>query len=484
MKQSLEIRHGQRLQLTPRLQQSIRLLHLSLVDLAQEITAAMESNPFLEEAETDVNELPIDASAALEAGADDGSLEAQIHADRDTCAPDYFADDEAGNNYWRDSGGRGAGGRANTEQASDWAEEPAGLAEILLGELSLHRLSVTDRVIAQAIIGNLDDRGYLAANFDELRVILSPDIAATDDEIEAVLHLVQSLSHPGIASRNPRECLLLQLSVLGEDTPGLTNAQRLADQYLTLLSERRYDELLRHLHIDRKQLSEAVSLIHSLDPAPGEHLSSSVAQYIVPDACVYRQGRRWGVRLTQESARNVRLNDYYRQYLGENDPATRKYLKERLQEARWFIRSLKQRDNTILRVAREIVDHQQAFMAAGDSALTALTMREVAARLELHESTISRAVDQKYLLTPHGIFELKHFFSGQIGEATGTTTSARAVQARIQKVIQSEPRAKPVSDSRITAILNDEGILIARRTVAKYREQMNIPPANRRRSVL
>jgi RNA polymerase sigma-54 factor len=253
---------------------------------------------------------------------------------------------------------------------------------------------------------------------------------------------------------------------------------------LTLLSERRYDELLRHLHIDRKQLSEAVSLIHSLDPAPGEHLSSSVAQYIVPDACVYRQGRRWGVRLTQESARNVRLNDYYRQYLGENDPATRKYLKERLQEARWFIRSLKQRDNTILRVAREIVDHQQAFMAAGDSALTALTMREVAARLELHESTISRAVDQKYLLTPHGIFELKHFFSGQIGEATGTTTSARAVQARIQKVIQSEPRAKPVSDSRITAILNDEGILIARRTVAKYREQMNIPPANRRRSVL
>ncbi|HCV20963.1 MAG TPA: RNA polymerase factor sigma-54, partial [Gammaproteobacteria bacterium] len=234
-----------------------------------------------------------------------------------------------------------------------------------------HRLSVTDRVIAQAIIGNLDDRGYLAANFDELRVILSPDIAATDDEIEAVLHLVQSLSHPGIASRNPRECLLLQLSVLGEDTPGLTNAQRLADQYLTLLSERRYDELLRHLHIDRKQLSEAVSLIHSLDPAPGEHLSSSVAQYIVPDACVYRQGRRWGVRLTQESARNVRLNDYYRQYLGENDPATRKYLKERLQEARWFIRSLKQRDNTILRVAREIVDHQQAFMAAGDSALTA-----------------------------------------------------------------------------------------------------------------
>jgi len=298
------------------------------------------------------------------------------------------------------------------------------------------------------------------------------------------LHLVQSLSHPGIASRNPRECLLLQLSVLGEDTPGLTNAQRLADQYLTLLSERRYDELLRHLHIDRKQLSEAVSLIHSLDPAPGEHLSSSVAQYIVPDACVYRQGRRWGVRLTQESARNVRLNDYYRQYLGENDPATRKYLKERLQEARWFIRSLKQRDNTILRVAREIVDHQQAFMAAGDSALTALTMREVAARLELHESTISRAVDQKYLLTPHGIFELKHFFSGQIGEATGTTTSARAVQARIQKVIQSEPRAKPVSDSRITAILNDEGILIARRTVAKYREQMNIPPANRRRSVL
>ena len=484
MKQSLEIRHGQRLQLTPRLQQSIRLLHLSLVDLAQEITAAMESNPFLEEAETDVNELPIDASAALEAEADEGSLEAQIHADRDACAPDYFADDEVGNNYWRESGGRGAGGQANTEQASDWAGEPAGLAEVLLGELSLHRLSVTDRAIAQAIIGNLDDRGYLVANFDELRGIISPDIAPTDDEIEAVLHLVQNLSQPGIAARDPRECLLLQLSVLGEDTPGLTNAQRLAEQHLTLLSERRYDELLRHLHIDRKQLSEAVSLIHSLDPAPGEHLGSSVAQYIVPDACVYRQGHRWGVRLTQESARNVRLNDYYRQYLGVNDPATRKYLKERLQEARWFIRSLKQRDNTILRVAREIVDHQQAFMAAGDSALTALTMREVAARLELHESTISRAVDQKYLLTPHGIFQLKHFFSGQIGEAAGTTTSARAVQARIQKVIQSEPPAKPVSDSRITAILNDEGILIARRTVAKYREQMNIPPANRRRSVL
>jgi RNA polymerase sigma-54 factor len=321
-------------------------------------------------------------------------------------------------------------------------------------------------------------------DYDELRQILAPQTVPEDSEIDSVLHLLQQLSWPGIGARNLCECLTLQLSALDPDTPELNTARQLVETHLALLSAHRYDELVRLLDIDRPTLARALALIHSLDPKPGERLSEQVASSIIPDAMVRRQGDHWTASLTQENARRVELNDHYRQYLRGQDPPTQKYLQENLRDAQWFIRSLEQRDSTILRVVREIVDVQQGFMDNGDSALVPLTMRVVAQRLELHESTISRAIDQKHLLTPHGVYPLKYFFSGGVGESSGSTTSARAVQARIRKVIESEAPLKPVSDSQLVAILDNEGIKIARRTVAKYREQMNILPATQRRSVL
>ena len=355
---------------------------------------------------------------------------------------------------------------------------------MLLGELGLHRLNTADQLIAHALIGCLDPQGYLTVDYDELRQILTPALTPEDAEIESVLHLVQQLSWPGIGARDLSECLRLQLATQTADTPGLEHAQCIVDQHLALLSAHQYDALVQRLAIDRPALAIALELIHSLDPKPGERLAVSVAASVIPDVMARREGEHWTAFLTREHTRRVQLNEHYRQYLGGRDPSTQQYLKDNLRDAQWFIRSLEQRENTILRVAREIVTIQAGFMDQGDSALTPLTMRAVAQRLDLHESTISRAVDQKHLLTPHGVYPLKYFFSASVGESSGPSISARAVQARIRKVIESEPPLKPVSDSQLTAILGEEGIQIARRTVAKYREQMNIPPAAQRRSVL
>jgi RNA polymerase sigma-54 factor len=460
---------------------------MSYADLTQEISVAMESNPFLEEAESTGPDAPPPDLPVVEPD-EESVIEYEIQADWDDPNEHYW-DSTATSGRRCDKPSQASSNfdpssSVSVGAESQWQNPPGGITQILLGELALHRLSESDRWIARALIGCLDPQGYLAVDYDELRQILAPQTVPEDSEIDSVLHLLQQLSWPGIGARNLCECLTLQLSALDPDTPELNTARQLVETHLALLSAHRYDELVRLLDIDRPTLARALALIHSLDPKPGERLSEQVASSIIPDAMVRRQGDHWTASLTQENARRVELNDHYRQYLRGQDPPTQKYLQENLRDAQWFIRSLEQRDSTILRVVREIVDVQQGFMDNGDSALVPLTMRVVAQRLELHESTISRAIDQKHLLTPHGVYPLKYFFSGGVGESSGSTTSARAVQARIRKVIESEAPLKPVSDSQLVAILDNEGIKIARRTVAKYREQMNILPATQRRSVL
>ncbi len=485
MKQSLQIHQGQRLQLTPQLQQSIRLLQLSQADLAQEINAALESNPFLEEAESEEPDTPF-ADAPLNETDEEILPEAHLLVDRDEPGSDYWNDPAPPSHHWDEASHTTTAGDTYTQndRESRWENPQESLADVLLGELGLHRLNTADQLIAHALIGCLDPQGYLTVDYDELRQILTPALTPEDAEIESVLHLVQQLSWPGIGARDLSECLRLQLATQTADTPGLEHAQCIVDQHLALLSAHQYDALVQRLAIDRPALAIALELIHSLDPKPGERLAVSVAASVIPDVMARREGEHWTAFLTREHTRRVQLNEHYRQYLGGRDPSTQQYLKDNLRDAQWFIRSLEQRENTILRVAREIVTIQAGFMDQGDSALAPLTMRAVAQRLDLHESTISRAVDQKHLLTPHGVYPLKYFFSASVGESSGPSISARAVQARIRKVIESEPPLKPVSDSQLTAILGEEGIQIARRTVAKYREQMNIPPAAQRRSVL
>ena len=339
-------------------------------------------------------------------------------------------------------------------------------------------------MIAQTLIGCLDKKGYLTATYDDVRQILNPQVNADDDEIDSMLHLVQSLSEPGIGARDLAECLSLQLKAQSSQTSSLRLACEIIQKHFFLLSRRRYEALADVLEIDHSILAEVLGLIQSLDPKPGERLVAPPTPTVTPDAVVHRRDDTWIVTLAHQSAQNIRISNDYQQYLGGNDQTIQRYLTDHLREAQWFIRSLQQRDQTILSVATQIVLVQNGFMDKGDGEMMPLTLRDVAQVLGIHESTVSRAVDQKYLLTPHGLFPMKYFFSTGLETASGPQISARAAQARIRKMIESEPSLAPISDSQLAAQLEREGISIARRTVAKYREQMNIPPVAQRRSVI
>ena len=484
MKQALHLQQGQRLQLSTQLQQSIRLLQLSREEIRQEITSALESNPLLEEGESDA--MP-DMSSDADLGPLADLLTEPQQADR-AFSEDEWRDTPGVDRHWERSRSLSSTGRPTDDAAYDqeplWESKQDSLSDMLLEGLSLHRLSDSDQRIAQALIGCLDGRGYLTATYDEVRQVLQPEIEAEDDEIDSMLHLVQSLSDPGIGARDLAECLTLQLKALPTATPNRQKAGEIILEHFALLSSHRYQALAEVLNIDLPALAEVLELIQSLDPKPGERLAAPVAPAVTPDVLVHRQDDAWIVRLDHESARGIRVSDDYQQYLDGNDQTTRKYLKDHLREAQWFIRSLEQRDQTILSVATQIVSVQRGFMDEGDRALVPLTLKDIAETLGIHESTVSRAVDQKYLLTPHGLFPLKHFFSTGLTTASGSQTSSRAAQARIRKMIESESPLKPISDSQLAARLGEEGISIARRTVAKYREQMNILPASQRRSVI
>ena len=485
MKQALHIRQGQRLQFSVQLQHSIRLLQLSREEIAQEIGSVLESNPLLEEiepdptpemtSETDVENIP-------------DPLVESLHPNKTHLADDDWHDASLADRHWEQAGfsrsERNDLGEAYDDRESQWESPRKTLAGLLLEALALHRLSEKDQLIAQTLIGCLDLKGYLTASYDEVRQILAPRVIADDDEIDSMLHLVQSLSDPGIGARDLAECLALQLKAQAPETPGLVDAHKIVHQHLSLLSARRYDALAKVLDIERSALAEVLRLIQSLDPKPGEHLAAPPAPAVSPDAIVQRRDGVWTIALTRESAQGIRISSHYQQYLDGNDQTTRQYVKDHLREAHWFIHSLQQRDQTILSVATQIVSVQNGFMDEGDGALLPLTLRDVGEALGIHESTVSRAVDHKYLLTPHGLFPMKHFFSAGLGASSGPQTSARAAQARIRKMIESESLLKPISDSQLATKLGDEGISIARRTVAKYREQMNILPAFQRRGVI
>jgi len=484
LKQALNLQQGQRLQLSTQLQQSIRLLQLSREEIAQEITAVLESNPLLEEGESDVlADMPSDTDLGSES-----DLLAEPEQSDQTFSEDEWRDTPVADRQWEHIGSSSSAARRTDGAPYDheplYESRQDSLSGLLLEGLSLHRLSDTDQHIAQALIGCLDGRGYLTATYDEVRQVLQGAVEAEDDEIDSMLHLVQSLSDPGIGARNLAECLTLQLKALPAATPNRQKAEEIILEHFALLSSHRYEALAEVLDIDLPALAEVLELIQSLDPKPGERLAAPVAPAVTPDVLVHRQDDAWMVRLDHESARGIRISDDYQQYLDGDDQTTRKYLKDHLREAQWFIRSLEQRDQTILSVATQIVSVQRGFMDEGDRALAPLTLKDIAEALGIHESTVSRAVDQKYLLTPHGLFPLKHFFSTGLATASGSPTSSRAVQARIRKMIESESPLKPISDSQLAARLGEEGISIARRTVAKYREQMNILPASQRRTVI
>ncbi|BAU47202.1 RNA polymerase factor sigma-54 [Sulfurifustis variabilis] len=491
MKQSLDLRLGQHLTITPQLQQAIRLLQLSTVELQQEIQEALETNPLLEEGEESENR---DANGEGEAGESETEYEAEASEPADLDMEQADLGETSAESDWDEafdlplaSGSRNEGDERPDIDARN--SRPQTLREHLLWQMHMTSFSVTDRRVAEALIDAINEDGYLTCKLEEVQQILakeSPPTQAELDEIEAVLHQVQNFDPIGVGARDLAECLLLQLKALDPETPYLREALRLATpEHLALLGGRDYNQLRRNLKVTPETLHHAVQLIQRLNPRPGGTVQSVAANYIVPDIIVRKIRGIWRADLNQEVAPRLRINRMYERLIHRGDGSRdNRYLQDQLQQARWFIKSLNSRNETLLKVARTIVDRQRAFFDHGPEAMKPLVLHDIAEAVSMHESTISRVTTNKYMLTPRGIYELKYFFSSHVGTADGGACSATAIRSMIKKLVENEPPTKPISDSKIAEILAGQGIHVARRTVAKYRESISIPPSNQRKSII
>ena len=510
MKASLQLKMGQSLTMTPQLQQAIRLLQLSTLDLQQEIQQALESNPMLETSEDDDHTDPSEnENRDRENPADSESSKEEQTADltatdwdESETAPDWASENQIPDNIpedlpvdtaWEDiyQSAPASSSRGDDENESDFEtrNSPAEtLQDHLEWQLNLTPLSDRDRAIAHALLDAVDMRGYLTSPIEDIHSGLldeSEDDPLELDEVEAVLHRLQHFDPPGVFARDLQECLLIQLNQLPPDTPWLRQARLVVTQFLHLLGNRDYAQLLRRSRLKEDQLKEVLSLITSLNPRPGDSVDSTEPDYVIPDVIVRKHEGRWRVELNPEIAPRIRVNASYASLIRRADSsADNTYMRDQLQEAKWFIKSLQSRNETLLKVATRIVEYQQGFLDHGDEAMKPLILSDIAQAVEMHESTISRVTTQKYMHTPRGIFELKYFFSSHVGTAEGGECSSTAIRAMIKKLIAEETPKKPLSDSKIAAMLGEQGINVARRTVAKYREAMQIPPSNERKRLV
>lgn len=455
----LQLKLGQKLKLSPQLRQAIRLLQLNRVELRGHLRELLETNPLLER---ESDSLEVDAEES-------GQEESQL------------AEDDEGIG-WEDlpEGFSVVGERPNYDEfIGDRSTE--SLQYHLLWQANLAGFSEQDETIAKAIIYALDEDGYLHDDLDTLRASLAPEHLVTSEEIAAVLERVQHFEPVGVACRSVHECLLVQLHARPDGTPWRGLAEHIVENHLEILGRQDLDRLARLTGFDYKAIEAAVSLIRSLDPHPGSRFGSDDENYLVPDVYVHPHEDGWRVTLNPENNPALCLNDYYVRLARESRGEDKQYLNDRLQEARWLISGLEMRNQTLLAVTRIIMQHQTGFLRFGDIGMQPLTQREVAAALGIHESTVSRATTQKYAHTPRGTIELKHFFSVAVPTRDGGRTAATAVKARISRLIAAEIPDRPLSDQALTDRLAEEGILLARRTVAKYRERLGIPGSSARR---
>jgi len=519
MKQSLSLKMGQQLTMTPQLQQAIRLLQLSTLDLRQEIQTALESNPMLEleedaddlaeaglendepEATADSNDdadVDADAEARDEYNGDEGpaadaetapeaeGLDAGDDADWDTATPeDLPVDTQWDDVYQGTSPASGAGADEDWDLDSRNSIDDS-LQDHLLWQLNLSPMSDVDRMIATAIIDAIDGDGMLTMSLEDITDSLGPfddaDLTVEVDEVAAVLKRIQQFDPTGVGARDLAECLLLQLKALPDDTPWLAQARVLVAEHLDVLAGRDFAALKRKLKLAESELLEVIGLIQSLNPRPGSSVAPDAPEYIVPDVLVSRRNGRWHVELNAEATPRLRINDTYANLVKRADNSNdNAYLRDNLQEARWFLKSLQSRNETLLKVASRIVEHQRGFFEYGEEAMKPLVLHDIADAVDMHESTISRVTNRKYMHTPRGIFELKYFFSSHVSTHSGGEVSSTAIRALIRKLTAEENPRKPLSDNKIASILADQNINVARRTVAKYRESLSIPPSNERK---
>lgn len=502
-----ELRMRQQTTLTPRLQQSVKLLQMSTLDFSREVAHAIATNPFLEEQDEsgDTEGAAIDAKdahlpdASQEVTDTIGSITSttsvdetssveyeQISAEISDSSEEFSAYEAAADSmssYSGDYPTSNRNGEAVDTDVGQWARSHAGLHDALLEDLCAYPLTERDRMLVTFVIEALDEDGYLRVPFSELASDDQLDPAPTDDEWEVALRLVQQLAAPGLGARNLSECLLLQLRALDEDKPQRDLACKIVESALEKVGKCDYAGMARMFQASEEDVREACLLIRSLDPRPGSRYATvDPSCYVVPDVIVRKIGKRWVALSNNDAVPKAQLHTTYAKLFRESRYNDRHLMAKALQEARWLIRSLEQRNTTILRVAQAIVARQQTFFDYGDVALRPLMLSEIADELGMHESTVSRATSNKYLASPRGIFEFKHFFSRELATRSGGTCSAGAVRALIQEMIENEDPRQPLSDVMLAQKLAREGVVVARRTVSKYRAQIKYPSAELRRA--
>ncbi len=500
MKLSLQLKLGQQLTMTPQLQQAIRLLQLSTLDLQQEIHQVLESNPMLElvepfdEAE---NVRPQNSTSTIEElqHSHSSSSQSESSADDDSSSwEDQSSNDYATDNNWEESYSpnyASSGGSSDSDsmdfESRNSVEET--LQDHLYWQLNLTPMSETDRSIAMAIIDAIDANGMLTVDIESIHSSFEASQEIEIEEVLAVLHRIQRFDPVGVGYQDLSECLLIQLDQFNDPELAqlIQNTKLIVSEHLQLLGHRDYAQIMRRTRSSEDELQEAITLIESLDPRPGSSIAPPSTSYVVPDVIVSKNPDtgKWKVELNPESAPKIRINSSYASLVKRADSSDdNNYLRDNLQEARWFLKSLQSRNETLMKVATRIVEHQKGFLEYGAEAMKPLVLHDIAEAVNMHESTISRVTTQKYMHTPKGIFELKYFFSSHVSTIGGGECSSTAIRAIIRKLVAAENAKKPLSDSKITELLEEKGINVARRTIAKYRESLSIPPSNERKRLV
>jgi len=494
MKQTLQLKTSQHLALTPQLQQSIRLLQLSTLELHQEIEQVLSDNPLLERLDDPLDrsvrlladgainhnaatpgEAPAPGAQAEEGGKGNSEGEASEGGGDDAPAGEADAD-------WGEAG-RGAGGGGEDEDGRPQLEaSPVTLREHLMEQVRMTCSAARDCALVELVVDALDDNGYLEEPLDDIHARLPEELEIEFDELRTALAMVQSMDPPGVGARSAAECLALQIRRM----PGVPLVTRrmalvIVEKYLSWFAQREFNKLKKALDCDDEDLREAQAVIRQCNPHPGAAYAANVSDYVVPDVIVRRAKDGWSVQLNPDVMPRLRVNSLYAQALRQAKSESQ--LNAQLQEAKWLIKNMRQRFDTILRVAQAIVDRQRNFFSHGAVAMRPLVLREIADTLGLHESTISRVTTQKYMLTPHGMFELKYFFGSHVATEAGGEASSTAIRALIVQLTGAEDPKNPLSDSKIAEMLGEQGMVIARRTVAKYREALKIPPVSLRKSL-
>ena len=482
MKQSLNLRLGQQLTMTPQLQQAIKLLQMSTLDLQQEIQQVLESNIMLEISEDennsndDFSSIPDHKSENTDSFTSEGSQ---------TDIPDELPTDYSWDDVYENTSASGSSGAEPVEFESQRTNAPS-LQDHLLWQMELTHFSERDHAIAIAIIDSTNEDGYLITSPDDIYEGLKNQFDDLDfDEVNAVLHRVQQFDPTGIAAIDLADCLRLQLLQLPPSTPYKEEALIVVTQHLKLLASQEQAKLLKKLDVTEQQLTKIVALIRSLDPKPGAKIQESESEYVIPDVYVSKRNNQWQVNLNPDIAPKLRINPFYSNLIKRADNSKDNvFMKDHLQEAKWFIKNLHNRNDTLLRVARSIIEKQTGFLDHGSIAMKPMVLRDIAEELKLHESTISRVTTHKYMHTPNGIIEFKYFFSSHVSTKDGGECSSTDIRSIIKELIDNENQERPLSDSKIAEFLQAKGINVARRTIAKYREAMLISSSSQRKRIL